>query len=379
MTDYYPLIARAVTGLDKGTGEVRRALYERARTALVAQLRGVEPALTEAHITRERLALEEAIRKVEAEAARRPRPQSPESARANLAAPRPEAPDRQTEAPAQPPPEPSGDEPPLPFEPQSPPDDAARREPAAQSEAAPPESSTAARNARFSGLRTSLVDESLKGFRGVAGQSDDRGEDAASAAMSAREARAADPPPNKTERTEPRLRPENLGPSGQAFPLASPRPQPRAGQAGHPVPPHPDPEEFDEREEQRLRRGWGGAARMIVALAVIVVLAAAAFFAYLEWGSNISGMLQSGRSPATLASKEAPQARPKISDRIGGAQQDSAARPARNTGAAVAQRAVLYEQQSDPQERKQYVGSVIWRTETTSPGPGQPRRRCGKG
>ena len=49
----------------------RRALYERARTALVAQLRGVTPPLNESEITRERLALEEAIRKVEAEAARR--------------------------------------------------------------------------------------------------------------------------------------------------------------------------------------------------------------------------------------------------------------------------------------------------------------------
>ena len=74
MADYYPLIARAVAGLDKNTGENRRALYERARTALVTQLRGVEPALDESDITRERLALEEAIRKVEAEAAKRTRP-----------------------------------------------------------------------------------------------------------------------------------------------------------------------------------------------------------------------------------------------------------------------------------------------------------------
>ena len=44
-------------------------LYERARTALVAQLRGVEPPLDEGEITRERLALEEAIRR-ESEAAR---------------------------------------------------------------------------------------------------------------------------------------------------------------------------------------------------------------------------------------------------------------------------------------------------------------------
>ncbi len=54
-------------------------LYERARTALVAHLRGlVDPALTEAEITRERLALEEAIRKVDAEAARRGRPPTPD-------------------------------------------------------------------------------------------------------------------------------------------------------------------------------------------------------------------------------------------------------------------------------------------------------------
>src|SRR6187549_1162634 len=73
MADYHPLIARAVAGLEKNTGENRRALYERARVALVAQLRGVVPALEESEITRERLALEEAIRKVEAEAARQAR------------------------------------------------------------------------------------------------------------------------------------------------------------------------------------------------------------------------------------------------------------------------------------------------------------------
>src|SRR5471032_1252634 len=73
MADYFPLIARAIAGLDKNTGENRRALYERARTALVNQLRSVEPALNESDITRERLALEESIRKVEAEASRRAR------------------------------------------------------------------------------------------------------------------------------------------------------------------------------------------------------------------------------------------------------------------------------------------------------------------
>lgn len=78
MADYYPLIARAVSGLDKNTGENRRALYDRARVALVNQLRGVQPALEESDITRERLGLEEAIRKVEAETAKRMRADTPE-------------------------------------------------------------------------------------------------------------------------------------------------------------------------------------------------------------------------------------------------------------------------------------------------------------
>src|SRR5580765_1753242 len=74
MADYYPLIARAIAALDPNApGESRRALYERARTALIAQLRSVQPPLSESEITRARLSLEEAVRKVESEAAQRAR------------------------------------------------------------------------------------------------------------------------------------------------------------------------------------------------------------------------------------------------------------------------------------------------------------------
>src|SRR6187402_2074119 len=83
MADYYPLIARAIAGLDPSApGESRRALYERARAALIAQLRSVEPPLSESEITRERLSLEEAVRKVESEAAQRARDASRGGARA---------------------------------------------------------------------------------------------------------------------------------------------------------------------------------------------------------------------------------------------------------------------------------------------------------
>src|ERR1700733_5750362 len=118
MTDYQPLIARAIEGLGKSTGEARRALYERARSALVTQLRSVEPALSESEIPRERLSLEEAIRKVEADAARKsrmearteprfePRPLKPPSRPAPVAMPAP--------APPPPPPPPPPAAPPRP-------------------------------------------------------------------------------------------------------------------------------------------------------------------------------------------------------------------------------------------------------------------------
>jgi hypothetical protein len=93
MADYYPLVAKAIAGLDpRAPGESRRKLYERARAALIAQLRGVQPPLSETEIVRERLALEEAVRKVESEAAARAQARSraqaqPPSSTAAAAAP----------------------------------------------------------------------------------------------------------------------------------------------------------------------------------------------------------------------------------------------------------------------------------------------------
>src|SRR5208283_1438593 len=105
MADYHPLIARAVEGLGTSSGEARRSLYERARAALVSQLRGIDPPLSEADITRERLALEDAIRKVEAETVRKSRTE-PRPAPGLRPAPRPPA------QPAPPPPPPAPPSPP---------------------------------------------------------------------------------------------------------------------------------------------------------------------------------------------------------------------------------------------------------------------------
>lgn len=67
MADYYPLIARAVEGLTEQNPTARRAVYERARTALLAQLRSLDPPLSEAAIAQECASLDQAITQVEAD------------------------------------------------------------------------------------------------------------------------------------------------------------------------------------------------------------------------------------------------------------------------------------------------------------------------
>ena len=67
MADYYPLIARAVEGLPDQTPDLRRSVYERARTALISQLRSLNPPLSEAEIQQESRSLDQAIDRVEAD------------------------------------------------------------------------------------------------------------------------------------------------------------------------------------------------------------------------------------------------------------------------------------------------------------------------
>jgi hypothetical protein len=240
MADYYPLIAKAVAGLEKSTGEARRALYDRARSALVAQLRGVTPALTESDITRERLSLEEAIRKVETESARRSRTDPLPRA----APPPPARPARPETAQA---PEPLVEAMEMrPAPPQirvSPPAAPTVSEPVHAENGnggisveptpevpAPPERS------RWAG--PSISDRGLKGFRDVV--ADEARETLAEAAAPAtKNVRAADagtavepPPASEFERAEPRLEPAPVRPSAR-------RPTPRDAERALARPPEP--------------------------------------------------------------------------------------------------------------------------------------------
>jgi len=70
MADYYSLISNAIAALDEKSGEGRSAFYDRARTILADRLRKADPPLSESIIEQERLALEDAISKVEADTTR---------------------------------------------------------------------------------------------------------------------------------------------------------------------------------------------------------------------------------------------------------------------------------------------------------------------
>ncbi|MGA8713869.1 MAG: hypothetical protein WB647_12700, partial [Roseiarcus sp.] len=67
MADYQSLLTRAVANLPSSSpAAARQAIYDRARKALLTQLRTLRPPLPESDITREENALNQAIAQVEA-------------------------------------------------------------------------------------------------------------------------------------------------------------------------------------------------------------------------------------------------------------------------------------------------------------------------
>jgi hypothetical protein len=411
MTDYQPLIARAVDGLGKSTGEARRTLYERARSALVTQLRSVDPPLSESDITKERLALEEAIRKVEADAARKARMETRTEPRFE---PRPlkpavRTPPAATQPPPPPPPPPSPppqrdryeasddeltapagrrselprDEPPQPAQVA---DDLAQDEPPQPGEPPPRPAPSTARHRLLSARSTSLTRDGLRGFRNVVSEVDDLGSAAAKAAQSARATRDTyeplprrsmpedDSPPPPSGRFEPQFEPEDLNDSlqpeslEQAYQLDDEEPPLFPPQTTRPHPPRHEAEE--DYEQQRPPRSYAGLIRLAVIGCIIGVLVA--LFSW-QWPNISHFVAQMGaKTPTQVTQTPAPE--PKLPGRVpqeqAPGQAPGAAAPGNQPAPAVAQRVVLYEEDpNDPQGRR-FVGSAIWRTETVSPGPG---------
>jgi hypothetical protein len=382
MADYYPLIARAISGLDPSApAESRRALYERARTALISQLRGVQPALSEAEITRERLALEDAVRRVEADAVRR----AAAFASERPAAPPPQAPSAPPRAPA-----PGRRDGPRPGDalresarnartgnvpPPAPGRAPARPEPNGAGEMRPPRNLrgdqppplTRAQPPVEQGLPASMRDvrardqrtddtrmlddftESARaqrrppqgsGLRDVVADANDLG----GATRSARRSQAQDFPDQRGP--SPYSYDESIEEAGRY----QPNDRPRARMA-------------PRDEEETTRRGFPLKTAIWVCVAVIAIGGAV-------WGgpkaySLIKSLtMKPVQQQADTTPKDASGTRPKITDRVG--------QPGSQQIAPVAQRVVLYDEDPSAPQGKQYVGSVIWRTEPVKVPAGQP-------
>jgi hypothetical protein len=67
MAEYYAVLKKLVRGDGAGSAEARRTVYEEARNVLLGQLKTIDPPLTASQISRQRLELEEAIRRIERE------------------------------------------------------------------------------------------------------------------------------------------------------------------------------------------------------------------------------------------------------------------------------------------------------------------------
>ncbi len=69
MADYYPLLSKAVAGLDPGTQEARQSIYDRARMALTRQMASMDPPVAQPVIDREIAALDAVVQRIEREVA----------------------------------------------------------------------------------------------------------------------------------------------------------------------------------------------------------------------------------------------------------------------------------------------------------------------
>ena len=387
MADYYPLIARAIAGLDPSApGESRRALYERARSALIAQLRSVEPPLSESEITRERLSLEEAVRKVESEAAARARdlsrpdsagrsrsgdafrsssraaPKSGEAVSAEPSAAQPPARARQPIAPT--PPASRQERPPgqddraeprpprnLRAEPRQPltggdPSAPNRDRAAPRREAAPPPPPSP---------------PAIRGFRDVTADADDLGRAAAQAGRAARKTYANVPSQSpEFDRLEPSMEDRAGGEPGGPYSYDE-----SAEEAARYQPP-PRPRPAPDKKARPARAGGGFPLKSAIALGIVLILIGVG----IVWGpklvSSVRGVLTATSAPPVEAPKDtAAPPRPKIADRVGQPSTSEQVAP-------VAQRAMLVEEDPADPKGKQYIGTVVWRTEQVKPAGGKP-------
>jgi hypothetical protein len=229
--------------------------------------------------------------------------------------------------------------------------------------------------------------DGLKGLRSVVDEVEDLGSASAQAAKSARDTRDFygnpspqryadddDLPPTRG-RVEPRFTADDSDVLEEAPQMRSLEPSyemvedatafPRPGARGYAR------DHDDHYEEPRPPRSYRGYAQLAVVLIILAGLTATVSW---QW-SNITHLYQffSHLRSRQTQSAQAPTAEPKFPGRVPqdqGAGTSSGTAPSSQAGPAVAQRVVLYQEDPNNPQGKQFVGSAVWRTETVSPGTG---------
>ncbi len=433
MAEYYPLLARAVAALPNSNPESRRAIYERARAALLAQLRAVQPPIAEEDIERESSMLDQAVAQLEAEAsaavaaqAAAPPVEAPASSPPPVVAPevttQPEAVKRAEPLVKRP--DPDAAPPvlaaplrPLPSVPGLPPRPVSEKGPGAL-EAARQRLANLARSASSRPASRVVVPPPLNpppfdsskpsvaftvpvpGARSAASQADDLPrdvvEDKSAADMPATDLPATDFPAQNAMSDAPAadgqgdasaLVLRKYGPRAEAAAMAADaavsdglseqvETQDAEDDSATRAPSHPAAPLPAMEKTRNLRP-------ILIGLPVILVVAAIAVFAYMR-RDNPDDMARLRPAPGAETS-EVPQG--KIVERIGGGPAP-VQRPSTNpvapavpqiqqsapatAGTPVAQRAaMLVDAPDDPDRVKTFVGNVVWRLDNVSRGPGQ--------
>lgn len=315
MAEYYPLLAKAVSGLPDSTPAMRHAIYERARKALLGQLRALQPPVPEADIEKESQALDVAVARIEAEYA-------------DAAA---QAPVEVKEAPVA---SPLAEQAPVPPATQAPPP-LRPAEPRQQAPSAPPPSMP---------IRPRIAKV------------------------------APAPPPagsDEAKKDEPAEEPKDL-----AFAAANTSSFPKAGAQG-PTPSvakiRPEPQRPIAPQAPGAKPNSKGLWIVLAVIGLIVAGVAAAAWKLRDKPEDLA-KLKTIQAQQTETSG-------KIVGRVGDSAQSKEAAPAASTAAQsgtdtnvpVTYRAALLVQAPEEQNKvKTYFGTVIWRLDNVSNGPGEP-------
>ena len=128
-----------------------------------------------------------------------------------------------------------------------------------------------------------------------------------------------------------------------------------------------EPDEDEEEEDEDKPRSKSGLVKAVIAAVALLAVIALLYTQRGFFGDMFASLRGSSTPQVTRDTKSgAPTTgRPKINDRLGS--QDT------QSGPAVAQRVVLYEEEPNDPQGKRFIGSAIWRTETvTQPGGRAP-------